>query len=206
MWNSKHLNNVPEVVELDDPILLNHFFLWHGRPLYTARSYRWNVHPACSADTVLQAVATWAYERSNYKPSSIVLERIILDYSGGNDMARPKKEAKVQDKQAPEKFKGFINIRLGEDDVAALEVLFKKPNLRELVDFLLDCGKLSISFNKDTYNVTTVLVDGDHAGYGISSYASEYIQALVVQAYKLDRYGDVLADFVTSTPNRPSFG
>lgn len=202
----KQLNNHKVLVTDDDTFLRNEDFLRFAKARFAARNFRYNVDALTDPISVFLAINVWVFEVSKFKPSRIEFLPHITDYSGALEMARPKKDAKTAPAQQSDKFKGFINIRLSEDDGIALDALFKKPNIREIIEFLLDWGKLSISFNKEAFNVTTVISDGDLQGHGVSSYAPEYIQALVVQAYKLDQYGENLGDFVTSSPNRPLFG
>ena len=99
-----------------------------------------------------------------------------------------------------DKFKGFINVDLTDQDRSAIDAAMTKFPLANAVQELADCGKLSVSYNHQTkkYNCAVTFAGNEHEGWCISSFASTPQKAIAVTYYKVSNYYDALETLKTA--------
>lgn len=158
---------------------------------FTAMSYSWELWRDIPSHLVVRALEQWVLECSSFKPSEITYAYDFPLRWSIDDMARGKK---ADQKQPDNTWKGFVNIRLSDDEWLVIDGLTPTLDLGEYVKWLADFGKVSISFNpqNSTYNATVVFAGGRLSGYGISSFSQDYREAISALAFKIENYHDTV--------------
>jgi len=97
-------------------------------------------------------------------------------------------------KDATPAFIGFVNIRLSEEEFSAIDEVCKgekpPPLLEELLERLLNVGKLSLNYYRGSLNVTLTVLEGSQAGYAVSAFSDNLFEAVMIVCYKVDNYLD----------------
>jgi len=202
----KQLNNpVPTPDEMEE-ILIGRYVSMKADERFKAVSSAYWVLPITDWRVVMSAVQAWEYSVSYYKPSKVVFAQFPTYYEDGNAMARKAATTKRIQESKKAEWQGFINVRLSEEDKTRIEALCKKPKLEDVVSTLCDWGKFSVSYTNNAYNCTSVISEGDFAGYGVSSYAPTPIMAMVITAYKMAVYHETFGKIIDESSTRPDFG
>lgn len=114
----------------------------------------------------------------------------------------PRSKAQTQTNDQENKWKGFINVKLTDDEMDAIEAAYDPSGFAEMFMWLVSYGKVSLAWNPKTkiYDATIVLAEEPRAGYGVSARHSEPHFALANLAYKIN---ERWADIVNSEPSEP---
>lgn len=106
--------------------------------------------------------------------------------------AKNKSTTTTQDKNT---WKGFLNIKLSDEEFELIDTITPNIDLGEYLKWLADHGKVTVAFNSvnSTYNCTVVFSGGRLAGYGISSFSDDFREAVSITAFKIEHYHDTVS-------------
>lgn len=157
---------------------------------------------------LLRVVAVhWCYGRKRFEVSTVTFIKFqhwLRETS--YDMATDRKQVKNGNS---DDFIGFVNIRLTDEQFAEIDmrVRSKKPEaLENIMEFVLDKGKMSINYVRGSLNVTCTVLEGEMKGYAVSAFADSLYEAITILAYKIDKYLPQFAEIYKSGGQRSSRG
>lgn len=171
---------------------------------FTGQSWEWLVRMDTPAHLFEAARFRHELGISNYKPSHVTFTQTWA-YMALEAVRMAKAQAKGD--KTGDNWKGFINPQLTDDDKTTIKAKWGKFDVGACVQELADCGKVTVSYNpqNNTYNCSVVWGGGELKGWCVSSFADTSQHAIFVTYYKLQVYGDSLADMRENAP-RDLFG
>jgi len=98
-------------------------------------------------------------------------------------------------------FIGFVNINLTEEEWTVVDKTDMSAELLHMplhIDYLMDIGKLSLNYSQGGIQVTLTVLEGLSAGYAVSAYSDNLIEALIVLRLKVQNYLDKFPEIYKS--------
>lgn len=151
--------------------------------------YEFEKHPFLDASNV---VWWWLVGLKRFDESEITLVSNHFSASGGV-MVTSKDKSKDRDNQ-PE-FKGFVNINLSDEEYDQIDAVMTSKKLPELgvqLDYLLEVGKVSLSYVRGSMNVTITFLSGENVGIAVTAYSDTMLEAVLLLRMKVQNYGTQL--------------
>lgn len=137
-----------------------------------------------------KAVLGWVSATTPYLPHKIEIIPLSKLERCNIMPAKGKKPAQTEAITKPE-FIGFVNITLSDDELALVDKELATKPLPELgvqLDYLMDIGKLSMSYYRGSVNITCTVLEGLSAGYAVSAFAADLLEAALILRLKLQNY------------------
>jgi len=136
-------------------------------------------------------VMHWFYGLRRFECSTITYLS-SKHYDGECDMSTGK--AKTNNRKEFQ-FIGFVNITLTDTELALVDEEMgqkKPPDLGGQLDYLMDIGKVTFSYVRGSVNVTLTVLEGVSAGYAVSAFSDNVLEACLMLRLKVVNY---LANF-----------
>lgn len=171
---------------------------------FTGRDYQLFVGSDYDWLEIIAWKDVWELGISNYYDSYISFEKLVGLTTKEYKMAR---QAATDKKGNQTNWKGFINVPLTEDDKEKISAAWQKAKYGDVISELVEAGKLTVSFNakNQSFNASVVFYHDALAGWCVSSFAPNAMQALFVTYFKLVAYGDTLSPDMAQ-PTKSDFG
>jgi hypothetical protein len=135
-------------------------------------------------------VKRWFYTLDRFVVAEVLLGSSRFYMMEGNVMVDKKSKASERDVSP---FIGFVNITLTDVEYASVDEAIsakKPPDLGMQLDYFLEFSKLSLSFVRGALNVTATIQSGKSAGYAVSAFSDNLLEALLILRMKTTNYLD----------------